>query len=315
MATSSDIEYLPLGFRSASTGTRLPMRVKSSSRSLTLADEAMASRCSTALVEPPSAMTTVMAFSKALRVMMSRGAMPRLSRFDHGRAGARAVFALLLGDGVLRRAVRQAHAERFDGGGHGVGGVHAAAGARAREWRVRSTNLSSLSEILPVRVRADRFEHGDDVAPVGARAESCRHRRTPPGGSAAPWPSGSRACSCRSRRWPRSRRSPGAPTTVSMESAMTSRDTSEYFMPCVPIEMPSETVMVLKMIALPPAASTPAGGLARELVDVHVAGRDLAPGRGDADLRLLEIARRRSPTACSMARLGACLTPSTTRRE
>ncbi len=35
-----------------------------------------------------------------------------------------------------------------------------------------------------------------------------------------------------------------APHTVSMESAMTSRDTSEYFMPSVPMEMPSLTVMV-----------------------------------------------------------------------
>jgi hypothetical protein len=50
---------------------------------------------------------------------------------------------------------------------------------------------------------------------------------------------------------------PSQPTTVSMESAMTSRLTSEYFMPSVPMEMPSEMVMVLKMIALPPAASTP----------------------------------------------------------
>ena len=50
---------------------------------------------------------------------------------------------------------------------------------------------------------------------------------------------------------------PSQPTTVSMESAMTSRDTSEYFMPSVPIEMPSEMVMVLKMIALPPAAFAP----------------------------------------------------------
>ncbi len=35
----------------------------------------MAIRCSTALVEPPSAITTTMAFSKAWRVMMSRGLM------------------------------------------------------------------------------------------------------------------------------------------------------------------------------------------------------------------------------------------------
>jgi len=32
---------------------------------------------------------------------------------------------------------------------------------------------------------------------------------------------------------------PSQPTTVSIESAMTSRDTSEYFIPSVPIEMPS----------------------------------------------------------------------------
>jgi hypothetical protein len=50
---------------------------------------------------------------------------------------------------------------------------------------------------------------------------------------------------------------PSQPTTVSMESAMTSRETSEYFMPSVPIEMPSEMVMVLKITPLPPAASTP----------------------------------------------------------
>ena len=82
---------------------------------------------------------------------------------------------------------------------------------------------------------------------------------------------------------------PSQPTTVSIESAMTSRDTSEYFMPSVPIEMPSEMVMVLKMMALPPAALTPLAALAGEFVDVHVAGRHLAPGRGDADLRFGEI--------------------------
>src|SRR6202012_3536030 len=50
---------------------------------------------------------------------------------------------------------------------------------------------------------------------------------------------------------------PPQPTTVSMESAMTSRETSEYFMPSLPIDMPSEIVMVLKMIALPPTAFEP----------------------------------------------------------
>ena len=78
-ATSSLIRYFPLGLRSATTGTFLPMREKSSIVSLTSAAWAIASRCSTALVEPPSAMTTVMAFSNAFFVMMSRGLMPFLS--------------------------------------------------------------------------------------------------------------------------------------------------------------------------------------------------------------------------------------------
>ena len=75
MATNSDIMYWPLGRRSASTGTRLPISVKSSSESSTPMVLAMASRCSTALVDPPRAMTTVMAFSNASRVMMSEGLM------------------------------------------------------------------------------------------------------------------------------------------------------------------------------------------------------------------------------------------------
>ena len=94
MSTSSLMRYLPLGLRSARTGTFLPMRVKSSSVSFTFAEWAMASRWSTALVEPPSAMTTVMAFSKASRVMISSGRMPRLSSSSTARPAARASCAL-----------------------------------------------------------------------------------------------------------------------------------------------------------------------------------------------------------------------------
>ncbi len=57
------------------------MRVKSSIFRFTLAACAIASRCSTALVEPPSAITTAMAFSNAFFVMMSRGRMPLATRF------------------------------------------------------------------------------------------------------------------------------------------------------------------------------------------------------------------------------------------
>ena len=48
-----------------------------------------------------------------------------------------------------------------------------------------------------------------------------------------------------------------APITVSMESAMRSRDCSEKLMPSVPIEIPSLTPMVLKRMPSRPAASTP----------------------------------------------------------
>ena len=43
-----------------------------------------------------------------------------------------------------------------------------------------------------------------------------------------------------------------------MQSAITSRDTRLYFMPSVPMAMPSEIVGVPKICALPPAASMPA---------------------------------------------------------
>jgi hypothetical protein len=53
-----------------------------------------------------------------------------------------------------------------------------------------------------------------------------------------------------SRRWPR--------TTSSIESAITSRLTSEVFMPSVPMVTPSLIAIVLNSIGVPPAARTPA---------------------------------------------------------
>ncbi len=55
------------------------MRVKSSRVRSTSASRAIASRCSTALVEPPSAITTAMAFSNASRVRICRAVMPARS--------------------------------------------------------------------------------------------------------------------------------------------------------------------------------------------------------------------------------------------
>ena len=43
-------------------------------------------------------------------------------------------------------------------------------------------------------------------------------------------------------------------TAVSIASAITSRETSEYFIPSVPMEMPSVTVMVPNICGIAPAA-------------------------------------------------------------
>jgi hypothetical protein len=45
--------------------------------------------------------------------------------------------------------------------------------------------------------------------------------------------------------------------TSSIESAITSRDTSEVFMPLVPIVIPSEIAIVLNSIGVPPASRMP----------------------------------------------------------
>src|SRR3989344_4759250 len=69
------VRYFPPGFISTRRGVLSEIRLKSSIVSSTSAARAIAMRCSTALVEPPSAITTVMAFSNAFFVMMSRGLM------------------------------------------------------------------------------------------------------------------------------------------------------------------------------------------------------------------------------------------------
>ena len=80
-----------------------------------------------------------------------------------------------------------------------------------------------------------------------------------------------------------------AAITVSIESAIRSRDCSEKLMPSVPIEMPSLTPMVLKRMPTRPAAATPFLHLVGEIEQVHVAGVALVPDAGDADLRLVHV--------------------------
>ena len=72
----SSITYCPDGFRSASSGTRALVASQSSRFSSSSNARAIAIMCNTALVDPPSAMVTTIAFSSDSRVTIRRGVKP-----------------------------------------------------------------------------------------------------------------------------------------------------------------------------------------------------------------------------------------------
>ena len=83
-------------------------------------------------------------------------------QLDDGFAGFFTVFGLVLRNRRLRRAAGQAHAHRFDRAGHGVGGVHAAAGTSAGDGGFLDFDQFFLADFL-LCVRADRFKYGNDI--------------------------------------------------------------------------------------------------------------------------------------------------------
>ena len=85
----------PNGLRSHSSGVLEAMRSKSSMFSSTPASRATASRCSTALVEPPLIATPAIAFSSASLVMISLGRWPRASTSMTSSPASNAACALV----------------------------------------------------------------------------------------------------------------------------------------------------------------------------------------------------------------------------
>ena len=111
---------------------------------------AIASRCRTALVEPPTAMIIVMAFSNDRRVRMSRGLRSRSSSGANGRAGTTALVGLAGILGRQRRTVWQREAQGLDRHRHRVRRVHPPhAPAPGQAWRTMSSRCSSV--IVPAR--------------------------------------------------------------------------------------------------------------------------------------------------------------------
>ena len=107
---------------------------------------------------------------------------------------------------------------------------------------------------------------------------------------------------------------PSQPMTVSMLSAMTSRETSEYFMPSVPIEMPSEMVIVPKITPFAPAVFAPASACRARpsMCMLHGVTMDQVLAMPICDFLK---SSRANPTAWSIARLAARSAPSTTSFE
>ena len=107
---------------------------------------------------------------------------------------------------------------------------------------------------------------------------------------------------------------PSAPATVSIESAITSLDMSEYFIPGVPIDIPSDTVMVLKIIDLPPLVLTPLEATSANLLICILHGVTMAQVEAIPIIGLLKSGFL-NPTALSIALLGALSRPSVTMDE
>ena len=93
-------------------------------------------------------------------------------------------------------------------------------------------------------------------------------------------------------------------TTSSTESAITSRLGSDARIPSWPIEMPSETVMVLNSSGTPPAARTPSAAhlASRSMLALH--GVTLFQDEATPTCGLLKSSSV-NPTARSIARAGA----------
>ena len=164
----------PPGFRSASSGVRALIRSKSSMSSSTPTSCAMASRCSTALVDPPLAATPAMAFSIASRVMIWLGCDVAADEFHHHFAGLAQRRQLLRRStaGTPLKPMGEMPRNSHDGR-HGVGRELAAAGAGAGTGVIFNVAELGVGH-LAAAVSADGFEdvlNGDVVVPEIGRGD------------------------------------------------------------------------------------------------------------------------------------------------
>ena len=230
--------------------------------------------------------------------------------FHDGRAGAAAIVHLRGRNGVLRGAVRQTHAERFDGAGHGVRGIHAAAGTRTGN-RALFDGVKFFVGNFFVRVRADGFKHGNDVELAllwiaGDAAGQNRSAINEHGGTIHPRDGDERAGHV-------------FIATADGHEAIHARAADDGFNR-VGDDFARDERIFHAFAAHRDAVGDGDGvednrlaaggvrallGFERELVNVHVARRDVAPRRGDADDGLGKIFLRETDGIKHGARGGA----------
>ncbi|MNL03013.1 hypothetical protein D3C87_1235380 [compost metagenome] len=202
-------------------------------------------------------------------------------------AGAETVRGLVAANGVLGAGTGQAHAQGFNGRGHGVGGVHAATGTGAGNRHFLDLLDLDLADIAP-RVLAHGLEHGNDVGVAGARLDG--------------------ATIDKDRRAIQPRHADQAARHVLVAAAdghqaVETLATGDHF-DGVGDHLAGHQRILHAFGAVGDAVGNGDGvedhalgtggiraffGFERQFVDVHVAWGDHGPSRGDADLRLREV--------------------------
>ena len=292
------------------SGVRRLMASKSPSASGTPASRANASRCKTALVDPPVAATPAIAFSNEARFTTSSGR--RFSRRSWTTcAPAARVAAALRGSsaGMLAYptgarpsssvASAMVFAVYWPPHAPGPGQATSSSSCRARSGILPAACAPTASKTSWMVTSRSSNRPGAIEPPYSSSAGKLRRSSAiAPPGMVLSQPTSATTASKRCER-----------QTSSIESAITSRLTSEPFIPSVPITTPSLTEMVLNSIGVAPAARMPSFTRCARLrrwklhgiVSVQVCA---TATRGRASSSVV------NPIALSIARAGARSGPS-----
>ena len=221
-----------------------------------------------------------------------RGPDALLEQGQDGRAGAAAIILFGLGNGVLGGAVGQAHPQGLDGAGHGVGRVHAA--ARTGAGNGAGLDLFQLGVVnFLVGVRPHRFKDGNNVQLAGIAGDAAgqngaainknrrtiqpRHRHHRPRHVFVATADGHKAV----QAFAADHRFDGIGNDLAGDQGV--------FHPFRSHGNAVGNGDGVEDNGLAAGAVDALFGQAGQLINVGVAGRDHAPGGGDADLRLAEI--------------------------